>query len=296
MSFSIPLIYFFLFFSNNFNDFFSSIFSAEIGNDPTPTNPCVPSPCGPFSVCQENNSGFPACSCLANYIGSPPNCRPECSLNSECRSDQACIREKCADPCPGSCGNRARCTVVNHTPICTCFEAHTGDPFSNCYPRQEPTPKRKTNFLHSPLTRKKLTILYYFSCYNDLNTLVVAPGPRDPCDPSPCGPNARCQAGACTCLPEYHGDPYYGCRPECVQNYDCPLNRACLNNKCVDPCPGVCGRYEECQVINHNPICRCTLNNGNSYLPCEPPKRKSPNGPQSFFFFLQFRSNRPVFF
>ncbi|KAK1117042.1 hypothetical protein K0M31_017089 [Melipona bicolor] len=46
----------------------------------------------------------------------------------------------------------------------------------------------------------------------------------------------------CTCLPEYRGDPYYGCRPECVQNPDCPLDRACNRNKCFDPCTGVCGR------------------------------------------------------
>lgn len=65
-----------------------------------------------------------------------------------------------------------------------------------------------------------------------------------PCANSPCGANAVCKerngVGSCACLPEYYGDPYTGCRPECVQNSECDQTRACVNNKCVDPCPGVC--------------------------------------------------------
>ena len=121
------------------------IFSKLRGNSwilapspPVPVNPCVPSPCGPFSQCQ-NIGGIPSCSCLPNYVGSAPNCRPECSINSDCTSDKACIREKCRDPCPGSCGTNAYCNVVNHTPICTCPRDYTGDPFTSC----RPMPTRK---------------------------------------------------------------------------------------------------------------------------------------------------------
>lgn len=109
---------------------------------PTPpqqANPCIPSPCGPFSTCQDRE-GYPSCTCMPNYIGSPPYCRAECSIDSDCTGDKACIREKCRDPCPGSCGFNALCTVINHTPACTCPDAYTGDPFSNCYL----TPMRKT--------------------------------------------------------------------------------------------------------------------------------------------------------
>lgn len=85
--------------------------------------------------------------------------------------------------------------------------------------------------------------------------------PRNPCNPSPCGANAICKerngAGSCACLPEYFGDPYTGCRPECVTNSDCDKSRACLNNKCKDPCPGTCGINAMCQVINHSPSCSC---------------------------------------
>lgn len=86
-------------------------------------------------------------------------------------------------------------------------------------------------------------------------------GPRNPCNPSPCGANAVCKerngAGSCICLSEYFGDPYTGCRPECVINSDCGLNKACLNNKCRDPCPGTCGLNAECRVVKHTPSCTC---------------------------------------
>lgn len=104
-------------------------------------DPCYPSPCGPNSECR-NSNGVPSCSCLHNYIGAPPNCRPECTINSECTSNRACIREKCVDPCPGSCGVQAQCSVINHTPICTCIDGYKGDPFVSCQPAPPP---RKAN-------------------------------------------------------------------------------------------------------------------------------------------------------
>ena len=107
-------------------------------------NPCQPSPCGPYSQCRDYN-GSPSCSCLSTYIGSPPNCHPECSINSECSSNKACINEKCRDPCPGSCGLNAKCNVINHISVCTCSEHDTGDPFTNCYPKP-PRKKSETVF------------------------------------------------------------------------------------------------------------------------------------------------------
>jgi hypothetical protein len=93
---------------------------------------------------------------------------------------------------------------------------------------------------------------------------ILAPIPEEhpePCNPSPCGTNAICKerngVGSCTCLPEYFGDPNLGCKPECVTNNDCPREKACIQNKCKDPCPGVCGNYAFCRVINHNPSCSC---------------------------------------
>lgn len=98
------------------------------------TYPCLPSPCGPYSQCRTLQNTH-SCSCLSGYIGSPPNCRPECLANSECISNLACIREKCRDPCPGSCGVNAHCTVINHIPVCNCIADYIGDPFSYCQPK-----------------------------------------------------------------------------------------------------------------------------------------------------------------
>lgn len=100
-----------------------------------PVNPCIPSPCGPNADCRVIGES-PACSCLANYIGAPPNCRPECTINPECPYNRACMNQRCIDPCPGSCGSNAKCAVINHTPSCSCDIGYTGDPFQGCTPVQ----------------------------------------------------------------------------------------------------------------------------------------------------------------
>lgn len=95
--------------------------------------PCQPSPCGANAVCRKIQ-GVATCSCLPEYIGNPyEGCRPECSINSDCPSHLACVRSKCQNPCPGTCGSNADCQVVNHLPICTCTPHYTGNPYSNCF-------------------------------------------------------------------------------------------------------------------------------------------------------------------
>lgn len=189
-------------------------------------DPCNPSPCGPFSQCREQY-GSAICTCLSSYIGSPPNCRPECVSNSDCPLHLACSQEKCRDPCPGSCGQGALCRVVNHSPVCVCENGYTGDPFVACRIQRVEIPP--------PIT-------------------------RDPCNPNPCGPNSQCRdvggSAICSCLPTYFGSPP-NCGPECSVNADCPLNRACLRNRCADPCPGSCSSTAICTVINHSPVCSC---------------------------------------
>lgn len=179
---------------------------------------------------------------MNNYFGNPPNCRPECTINSECSSNLACINEKCRDPCPGSCGIGAVCNIINHTPMCSCVEGYVGDPFNSCSPKPfEPTVE------------------------------------KDPCYPSPCGPNTQCNNGICTCLPEYLGNPYQGCRPECVLNSDCLKEKACIRNKCSNPCSGICGQNSDCTVINHIPICTCLEGyTGDAFLVCSKIKVPSP--------------------
>lgn len=94
-------------------------------------NPCINNPCGPFSQCRAIGD-TPACSCLPNYVGRAPNCRPECVISAECPSNLACINQKCSDPCVGACGAHTYCTATNHNSICQCEPGYTGDPFSIC--------------------------------------------------------------------------------------------------------------------------------------------------------------------
>lgn len=233
--------------------------------EPTPPsiNPCEPSPCGPNSICKIIKDS-PSCSCLPEFIGTPPNCRPECISNSDCANDLACINQKCRDPCPGSCGLNAECRVISHTPNCACLSGFTGDPFLQC---------------------------------NAIKTIPILEERPTPCLPSPCGVNALCReqggAGACSCLDNFIGNPYEGCRPECVLSTDCPANKACINNKCLDPCPGTCGQNALCQVINHLPSCTCIPSfTGDPFRHCNPiielirpekvvPCTPSPCGPNS---------------
>lgn len=95
----------------------------------------------------------------------------------------------------------------------------------------------------------------------------------DLCNPSPCGPNANCNDGICTCLTEYNGDPYFECRPECTISSECPRNKACVRNHCVDPCVNTCGINANCEVVNHMAICTCPMRTtGNAFIQCSPIK------------------------
>lgn len=91
----------------------------------------------------------------------------------------------------------------------------------------------------------------------------------DPCQPSPCGPNTECRNGVCSCINGYHGDPNLGCRPECVYNADCPSDKGCQKNKCINPCIGTCGVNAICDVMNHIPMCSCPKGMvGNAFVEC----------------------------
>lgn len=130
------------------------------------------------------------------------------------------------------------CRIQNHIPICTCLPRYTGDPFTRCF------------------------------------EIIEKPEPKpaySPCDPSPCGSNAVCDNAICTCIKNYFGDPYIGCRPECTMNTECSPTKACLNNKCVDPCTNICGTQATCDVSNHIPSCACPQGySGNPFVACRP--------------------------
>lgn len=151
-------------------------------------------------------------------------------MNSDCPKTRACRNQKCYDPCAaGVCGSAAECHVTNHAPHCSCPSSYTGNPSIACHE----IPRAADPIVHT-----------------------------NPCVPSPCGPYSQCrdvnEHAVCSCLVNYMGVPP-ACRPECTSSSDCDLDMACLNQRCVDPCPGTCGLNARCQVNNHNPVCSCAL-------------------------------------
>ena len=129
----------------------------------------------------------------------------------------------------------------------------------------------------------KNTFWHFFNKFNkDVTYIFLAPEPvvsRNPCEPSPCGPNSQCRgvndAPSCSCSPEFRGTPP-NCRPECVSNSECPSQLACVNQKCRDPCPGSCGTNAECRVVSHTPMCVCPSDyTGDPFTQCTPRPRKT---------------------
>jgi hypothetical protein len=103
-------------------------------------------------------------------------------------------------------------------------------------------------------------------------SLVAVVKEEKPCLPNPCGPYSQCRVlnehAVCSCLESYVGSPP-SCRPECVVSAECPQNKACIGQKCQDPCTGVCGINAQCNAINHNPICTCNHGyTGDAFVRC----------------------------
>jgi hypothetical protein len=122
---------------STFNSFFLSLSNSFIYKivlqPPEIPMPCNPNPCAVNAVCKERN-GVGSCSCMKNYFGDPyVHCRPQCVVNDDCDSSQACMNMRCIDACNGACGLNSRCSVINHSPTCQCLEGFTGNPLSSCH-------------------------------------------------------------------------------------------------------------------------------------------------------------------
>lgn len=55
-------------------------------------------------------------------------------MNTDCSPTKACVNQHCIDPCPGVCGQGAKCDVFNHIPTCSCPPQTSGDAFVACRP------------------------------------------------------------------------------------------------------------------------------------------------------------------
>merc|ERR1711963_1349337 len=252
-----------------------------------PTNPCVPSPCGQGTTCTINAAGNAICNCLPGLIPKPDTitgCGPECTTDRECRSGQVCLNQRCVDepdPCnPSPCGPGARCSAPKQgnryaNPICRCEPGLIPNPdtITGCKPECVRDPDCSTGYV----------------CENQ--RCIEKP---DPCNPSPCGPGARCMTNGngnaiCRCEPGLipKPDTITGCGPECVIDPDCPGDYVCESQKCIPrpaPCvPSPWGPGARCTVgPSGNPICRCEpglIPNPDTITGCKPECVRDPDCP-----------------
>ena len=135
------------------------------------------------------------------------------------------------------------------------------------------------------LSEKLLTVFIFFF----FSAVVTEPEqPTQSCFPSPCGPFSVCELEGprvvCSCQKGYFGRPP-NCHPECLVNGECPPNKACIRQTCLDPCQGTCGVNAVCNAINHQAICSCPPGyTGDPFETCSkiPGKKHVPFCPSSF--------------
>lgn len=115
-------------------------------------SPCSSEMCGENAVCR-GRMHTAVCECPSNYIGDAfVKCvMAECITNNDCPSNETCMEYRCLNPCMDACGTHTECTVVDHTPVCTCKAGYAGDPLNACYP--------------APLPSKKLTFFQLKTCF-----------------------------------------------------------------------------------------------------------------------------------
>lgn len=182
----------------------------------------------------------------------------ECQVDRDCQTDQICHINKCINPClvANPCAFNAICEAINHATRCVCPPGLVGNPYEHCD-----------------------TVECYVNNDCDASKACVQSQCLDPCLlDNVCAPTAICKVinhdASCACPPGYVGDPLVLCSAkldpipalaevECVTDADCPSGRACLDNRCQNPCYELspCDVTAVCSVVDTVPfrtmICSC---------------------------------------
>ncbi|QQP34980.1 Putative LOC101893139, partial [Caligus rogercresseyi] len=236
-------------------------------------DPCVlDSPCAPNAICKTSQHRS-SCVCPPPLIGNPlVSCaekeplpvevEKECTVDSDCPSQLACLNERCENPCYSlsPCHSSSMCSVVDTTPfrtmVCTCREGWIPKDDRSCAPIKTPNPP---------------------GCVRDdectSNEACVNRMCRNPCD---CGEGAECFLSGhrpiCQCPEGFIGNPQVECKPAgCASDNDCRITEACVDANCVNPCliKNPCGVHAQCSPNLHQAQCRCDEGfEGDPYTGC----------------------------
>lgn len=121
----------------------------------------------------------------------------ECSSDSDCLHDKACVNGNCLNPCLHSsvlCGRGAECRVQLHQAQCVCPSGTQGDPFVSCI---------------TSICQYNEDCADHEAC-DRLNRLC-----RPVCSEDTCANTALCvgrnHQPSCTCPPGTAGNPYLEC-------------------------------------------------------------------------------------
>lgn len=115
----------------------------------------------------------------------------KCQNDAQCNTNEACLHNKCSDPCSNTvCGNKAFCVVQLRYPTCQCQDGYSGNPAKECTKIQcsKNIDCAQDEFCDSG------------NCHNICNQ---------------CGVGARCSADGgntdCYCPPGTRGNPKISC-------------------------------------------------------------------------------------
>lgn len=249
--------------------------------------------CGPNADCEEEY-GVPVCRCKHSYVPLPP-------------PQKGCTKPQNPIYCnPGPCGQNSKCDVLHGVEHCFCLPGFTGDPLRGCTAVPVvadpcvPNPCGRYSDCQVQYGQAKCVCLqgYEGDPYKPEGCEPECESPRDCHDHQTCiglkcvdacrgacGINAECTAKnhnpVCKCKPNFHGNPKVQCipkrvpprpqpTPECIVNSNCHDNEVCRNNKCVDPCIGLCGINAVCDVNYHRATCSCREGyQGDPYQRCK---------------------------
>lgn len=163
---------------------------------------------------------------------------PGCQSDSDCSDSEKCVYGRCTEACRVDfCGINAQCKSQYHRALCTCPPGYVGNPHIEC-------------------SASKFKYFIFFFFYNPYECYTKDSSNQP----------FQFAVSKIPVLPPL---------PECSRDDDCPSDKGCVNELCVNPCVvgDPCSRGAFCHVENHAPVCRCpTGYTGDPRVQCQPRK------------------------